>query len=158
MGTIVALHHKATRVAKSSCAQGFGAAGNIDYNTTHTEKHGQRPCEQRWVNRLAQIIDNGSAASGKRWTVRYREPGGRTGRQREKSFARKKDAVDFATKMEGDKRENIYVDPDAGKVSLRRYADDWLAKRSFSPVVSFRRAGLIRLCRVAPGDGALAGE
>ncbi|MFF4180169.1 hypothetical protein [Streptomyces sp. NPDC001750] len=37
MGTIVALHPKATRVVKSSRAQEFGAAGNIDYNTTHTE-------------------------------------------------------------------------------------------------------------------------
>ncbi|MCN9240731.1 site-specific integrase [Streptomyces sp. RY43-2] len=84
------------------------------------------------MNTLAKIVDKGPAASGKRWTVRYREPGGRTGRQREKSFSRKKDAVDFATKVEGDKRENIYVDPDAGKVSLRLYADDWLAKKTAS--------------------------
>ncbi|MFI9257920.1 phage integrase central domain-containing protein [Streptomyces sioyaensis] len=35
--------------------------------------------------------------------------------------------MDFATKMENDKRENSYVDPSAGKVSVRRYAADWLA-------------------------------
>ncbi|WP_107450964.1 tyrosine-type recombinase/integrase [Streptomyces sp. RTd22] len=34
--------------------------------------------------------------------------------------------MDFATKMENDKRENTYIDPAAGKVSLRRYVDDWL--------------------------------
>ncbi|MEU9763818.1 tyrosine-type recombinase/integrase [Streptomyces sp. NPDC047987] len=84
------------------------------------------------MNELAQIIDQGPGASRKRWTVRYREPGGRTARQREKSFDRKKDAVDFATKVENDKRENIYVDPSAGKVSLRSYASDWLAKKTAS--------------------------
>lgn len=35
--------------------------------------------------------------------------------------------MDFATKMENDKRENSYVAPSAGKVSVRRYAADWLA-------------------------------
>lgn len=58
--------------------------------------------------------------------------GRRTARQREKSFDRKKDAVDFATKVEGDKRENLYVDPSAGKVSVRRYADEWLAGKAAS--------------------------
>ncbi|MEU6927114.1 hypothetical protein [Streptomyces sp. NPDC046631] len=82
------------------------------------------------MNELAQIIDQGSGASRKRWTVRYREPGGRTAREREKSFDQKKDAVDFATKAENDKRENIYVDPSAGKVSLRSYASDWLAQKT----------------------------
>ncbi|WKX74538.1 tyrosine-type recombinase/integrase [Streptomyces sp. XD-27] len=53
--------------------------------------------------------------------------GGRTARQREKSFDRKKDAVDFATKVENDKRENIYIDPTAGRVSVRQYATDWVA-------------------------------
>ncbi|MET8274520.1 MULTISPECIES: site-specific integrase [unclassified Streptomyces] len=81
---------------------------------------------------MAQIIDKGPGVSGRRWTVRYREPGGRTARQRGKSFERKRDAVDFATKVENDKRENIYVDPSAGKVSLRSYASDWLAKKTAS--------------------------
>ncbi|GAA2587113.1 site-specific integrase [Streptomyces tubercidicus] len=76
---------------------------------------------------MATVVDKGVGAPGKRWLVRYREPGGRSARQREKSFDRKKDAVDFATKMENDKRENSYVDPSAGKVSVRRYAADWLA-------------------------------
>ncbi|MFC9756743.1 tyrosine-type recombinase/integrase [Streptomyces sp. NPDC056921] len=81
---------------------------------------------------MAQIIDQGPGASRKRWTFRYREPGGRTARQREKSFDREEDAVDFATKVENDKRENIYVDPSAGKVSLRSYASDWLAQKTAS--------------------------
>ncbi|MFD4996848.1 tyrosine-type recombinase/integrase [Streptomyces buecherae] len=82
---------------------------------------------------MAKIIDKGAAVSGKRWMVRYREPGGRTARQREKSFDRKKDAVDFATKVENDKRESIYIDPTAGRVSVRQYAEDWLALKMASP-------------------------
>ena len=54
--------------------------------------------------------------------MRYREPGGRTARQREKAFDWKKDALAFAAKVENDKRENCYLDPKAGKVPLHRYA------------------------------------
>ncbi|REK88645.1 hypothetical protein DY245_20450 [Streptomyces inhibens] len=32
--------------------------------------------------------------------------------------------------MENDKRENLYVDPDAGKVSVRRYTADWLGLKT----------------------------
>lgn len=79
---------------------------------------------------MATIHDAGAAASGKRWVVRYREPGGRTARQRQKAFARKRDATDFATKVENDKREGSYIDPTAGKVSVRQYAAEWLALQS----------------------------
>ncbi|MFI2188581.1 hypothetical protein [Streptomyces sioyaensis] len=40
--------------------------------------------------------------------------------------------MDFATKMENDKRENHYVDPNAGKVSVRRYAADWLGLKTMA--------------------------
>lgn len=45
VGSIARLRTAETRVVKSSRAQAFGAAGNIDYNTTHTEKHDQGACE-----------------------------------------------------------------------------------------------------------------
>jgi integrase len=84
------------------------------------------------VQILATIIDKGSDSTGKRWVVRYREPGGRSARQREKSFDRKRDAVDFATKVEHDKRTTSYIDPNAGKVSLRVFIDEWLDNISVS--------------------------
>lgn len=37
VGSIALLRTAETRVVKSSRAQAFGAAGNIDYNTTHTK-------------------------------------------------------------------------------------------------------------------------
>lgn len=96
------------------------------------EKTAPHRSRQRGKSKVAQIIDRGAQASGKRWTVRYREPGGRSARQREKSFERKRDATDFATRVENDKRENTYVDPAAGRVSLRRYTADWLEGSSAS--------------------------
>ncbi|MFI9048871.1 tyrosine-type recombinase/integrase [Streptomyces sp. NPDC053427] len=94
---------------------------------------------------LATVVDKGVGAPGKRWLVRYREPGGRSARQREKAFDRKKDAVDFATKMVNDKRENSYVDPAAGKVSVRRHAADWLALKPMAAGTEESYERIIRL-------------
>lgn len=80
--------------------------------------------------RLAKIVDKGTDSPGKRWLVRYREPGGRSARQREKSFDRKRDAFDFATKVEHDKRTSAYIDPDAGRVSMRAFIGEWLDSAS----------------------------
>ncbi|WP_244809791.1 tyrosine-type recombinase/integrase [Streptomyces sp. So13.3] len=46
---------------------------------------------------------------GHSWTVRYREPGGRSGRQREVSFRRKALADGFAARVESDKVLGIYI-------------------------------------------------
>ena len=94
---------------------------------------------------MAQIIDKGPGYGGKRWTVRYREPGGRTARQREKSFDRKRDALDFATKVENDKRESVYVDPTAGRISLRQYATEWLGSKSMAPGTAEAYERILRL-------------
>ncbi|MEU5433859.1 tyrosine-type recombinase/integrase [Streptomyces sp. NPDC020719] len=66
---------------------------------------------------------------GHDWTVRYREPGGRTARQREESFTKKTAADNFANKMENDKSVGTYIDPNAGKVTVRAYVEDWLSRR-----------------------------
>ncbi|MFI5760204.1 tyrosine-type recombinase/integrase [Streptomyces sp. NPDC051563] len=63
------------------------------------------------------------------WTVRYREPGGRAGRQREKSFPTKKQAEDHGLKMENDKREGTYLDPKRGAVPVKVYAEKWVARQ-----------------------------
>lgn len=63
---------------------------------------------------------------GHPWTVRYREPGGRTGRQREKSFPKKKQADAFAVKVEDAKNEGVYLDPNRGKITIRVWVQMWL--------------------------------
>ncbi|MFE3648595.1 tyrosine-type recombinase/integrase [Streptomyces sp. NPDC059152] len=67
---------------------------------------------------------------GHSWTVRYREPGGRSGSQREKNFPTKREAQDYGIKAENDKREGKYLDPNAGKILVRDYAREWLSRRS----------------------------
>jgi integrase len=72
---------------------------------------------------MATVIKN----DGGGYTVRYREPGGRAGRQREKTFRLKRDADAFAAKVETAKVTGTYVDISAGRRTFGEYADQWLA-------------------------------
>ncbi|MEJ7743878.1 MAG: hypothetical protein WKF73_15850 [Nocardioidaceae bacterium] len=63
-----------------------------------------------------------------RYDVNYREP---DGRRRRKTFLKKSDAERFTATVEADKARGSYLDPDAGKVTLKRYADQWLAAQTF---------------------------
>lgn len=79
---------------------------------------------------MAQVLKKcdcrNKSRCGHRWTVRYREPGGRSARQREKSFPTKKEAENFGVKAENDKRQGVYIDPQLGQISLRKWAEEWL--------------------------------
>lgn len=61
---------------------------------------------------------------GRRWKARYLDP---DGRERSKSFARKVDAERFLTEVEHSKLAGSYLDPDAGRVTLRSRVPLWLA-------------------------------
>jgi integrase len=64
------------------------------------------------------------------WIVRYRAAGGRSGRQRQRSFGQnKREADDFALKVEHDKRASVFVDPKEGETLFKTYADGWLRQR-----------------------------
>jgi len=65
---------------------------------------------------------------GKRWKARYLDT---EGAERSKAFARKQDAEKFLTEVEADIMRGTYLDPDAGRVTLRKYATEWMATRSF---------------------------
>jgi len=61
------------------------------------------------------------------WVVRYRTAGGRSSRQREQSFGYdRREAEDFALKVEHDKRARVFVDPKAGQALFRAAAGTWL--------------------------------
>lgn len=57
-----------------------------------------------------------------RWRARYRTPDGRS---RGKVFDRKIDAERFLTSIEHTKLTGEYVDPSAGRITLRTYAEAW---------------------------------
>ncbi len=66
--------------------------------------------------------------TGRRWRVRYDTP---DGAEKSKSFARKPDADGFLIQVSADLLRGTYLDPDAGKITLRKYATQWLANQNF---------------------------
>lgn len=79
--------------------------------------------------------------------MRYREPGGRRGRQRERSFPRRvgSDGADaFADKVENDKKAGIHFDPVRGLVPLRAWAQEWLERRVIGESTHRNYEGFIR--------------
>lgn len=66
---------------------------------------------------------------GLRYKARYIDP---NGQERSKSYPDKKlkDARAFLAKVEADKLTGDYIDPEAGKTTLREYSDNWLKGQS----------------------------
>lgn len=58
------------------------------------------------------------------WEARWVDP---DGRQRKKSFKRKADADAHVVEVEHRKRSGLYIDPSAGRVTFREYAEAWRA-------------------------------
>src|SRR5438046_60185 len=58
-----------------------------------------------------------------RWRARYRGP---DGRERSKLFDRRIDAERWGIEKEGSKHRGEWVDPDAGRLSLGDFSDEWL--------------------------------
>lgn len=86
--------------------------------------------------------------TGKRWRVRYETP---DGRERARSFARKPDAERFRTTVEADLLRGTYLDPDAGKITLRKYAEQWLDAQHFDD--ASRESTSYRLSHIVRGLG-----
>ena len=85
-------------------------------------------------------VERRQSPRGVRYDVRYRDP---DGHQRRKSFMRKSDADGFASVVEADKLRGRFIDPDAGRVSFKSYAEKWLAAQTFD--FSTREAVELRL-------------
>ena len=117
--------------------------------------------EDRWYK---TVIINGrqvqapKATHGKglRYRVRYIGP---DGRERSESFPdkRKRDASAFLAQVQADMLKGTYVDPDAGRVTFRQYADEWLSAATCDGSTRERLERQFRL-HVYPafGDRALA--
>lgn len=68
---------------------------------------------------------------GNRYRVRYVDP---RGQERSRSFpdGKKRAADAFLVEVESDKLRGSYVDPKAGRISFKEYADAWLADQTFN--------------------------
>mgnify|MGYP002711164512 CR=1 FL=1 len=75
--------------------------------------------------------------AGKRWRVRYRKPD--RSQTDKRGFKTKRDAQLFAATVETSKATGTYVDPTAGKVTIKELGEKWL-KRQADWKPSYRRS------------------
>lgn len=102
---------------------------------------------------MAHIRDRGKQHD-RRWQARYRDP---SGRQRSKTFKRRIDADRFLTSIESAKLTGGYVDPKAGRVTFREYAEDWRARQLWRESTTARIESDLRVhLYPAIGDMALS--
>jgi integrase len=87
--------------------------------------------EDRWYKTLVvdgkiKQISKAGCGTGMRYKVRYIAP---DGKEKAQSFPdkRKRDAQAFLASVQADILKGSYIDPDAGRVTFKRYADEWLA-------------------------------
>lgn len=85
-------------------------------------KPGEARCRE---HDQAPTADHGH---GMRWQARWRDE---TGKQRKLNYARKADAERKVTAVKADMARGVYIDPSAGKVTLRAYAEQWLSGQTF---------------------------
>ncbi|MGV9980390.1 tyrosine-type recombinase/integrase [Micromonospora wenchangensis] len=92
--------------------------------------------EDRWYRAVqnaggrTQRVKSPLFGKGLRYRVRYVGP---DGKERSKSFPdrAKRDAEAFMVSVESDKLRGTYIDPVAGKMTFRQYAEQWLAAQTF---------------------------
>ncbi len=86
-----------------------------------------------------------------KYRVRYQD---QSRRERSKTFDRMADAKAFRVSVEADVARGTYLDPAAGRITLRDYAGEWLVRQTFDE--STRQATELRLrLHILPSVGAL---
>lgn len=87
--------------------------------------------EDRWETVVdGRRVRTTRYGSGSRWKARWVDP---EGRSRSKAFTRRGDAERFLATVTVDLLRGSYVDPDAGKILVREFADAWLAAQTTDP-------------------------
>lgn len=89
----------------------------------------------------------------RRWLAVYNDP--TTGKRRSRSFERKVDADTFLKLTGADQLRGLWVDPRAGRITVRQYGADWLAHRDIRPTTRERYEGYVAYINLL-GDIALA--
>jgi integrase len=99
---------------------------------------------------MATIKRRLTAAGEPRWQVRWRDP---AGEQQAKNFPRRGDAEDYLASLGHALRQGTYVDPAAGRITFRTYAERWRAgKLNHRPNTRDSVAGVLQT-RIYPTFG-----
>jgi integrase len=101
--------------------------------------------EDRWYRQdSGRRVKTELYGQGLRYRVRYIGP---DGRERSKSFPdREKGKADaFKSTVEADLLRGWYVDPDAGRIALRRFAEEWLAGQTLEETTREAMEGRFRV-------------
>lgn len=107
--------------------------------------------EDRWFRVTGQGKEpKARNGIGLRWRVRYEDP---DGKERSESFAKKADADAFRTRIDADLLRGSYRDPDAGRISLRKFAEEWFAAQTFDTVTREAVESRLRL-HILPALGS----
>jgi len=90
--------------------------------------------EDRWEKLVGgQRVRTDRFGKGDRWRARYFDP---DGLERARTFARKADAERFLAGVESDKSRGLYVDPAAGRITVKEYATAWRASQVHRPTTA----------------------
>ncbi len=92
-----------------------------------------------------------------RWQARYRGPDG-IDRPAPHTFATKKDAERWLAVKEAEIIRGEWTNPDAGAVSFKEYAAEWLRDRALKPKTRQLYEGLLRLHILPAFEGMTLGE
>ncbi|MFE2425734.1 tyrosine-type recombinase/integrase [Streptomyces sp. NPDC059373] len=103
-------------------------------------KPGEEQCTEH-KSRTRLMVPTTDHGIGKRWQVRYRDL---NGAQRKENYENKAAADARAAEVENELRGGTYVDPLAGRVTLARYAQQWLSAVTAGPTTVQRYEGVIR--------------
>ncbi|MEV1331497.1 tyrosine-type recombinase/integrase [Micromonospora costi] len=71
------------------------------------------------------------------WLVRWRDE---AGKQRKRAFTRKVDADRFRSEVEHKLNVGEYIDPKAGRVTFRQYAEQWRQAQPHRPNTAYNKA------------------
>ncbi|TDT95342.1 site-specific recombinase XerD [Streptomyces sp. 846.5] len=104
-------------------------------------KKDAKPCTEH-SSRTRMLVASAEHGAGKRWQVRYRD---HDGKQCKENFEKRSQADARAAEVETDLNRGTYIDPKAGKVTLREFAEDWLAARTSDPSTIAVQARHLRL-------------
>jgi integrase len=88
--------------------------------------------------------------TGKRWRVRYTDP---AGKERSRSFDRKADATTFLNATAADVARGTWVDPAAGKLTLRAYIEQTYLPSQVTEATTIQAVESRFRTRILPGLG-----